>query len=139
MYSRIWITYQIYDHKYFLPFCGLPFYSVDVPFLKFIYLFLRKRANEGETEREGDNPKQALCCQRTAPWGLNLMNQEIMTWAKIKSQMLNQLSHSGAPVDESVDAQTFMKSHLALFLLLTVPSLSYPRNHGQIQFPHVFF
>ena len=28
--------------------------------------------------------------------GLKLMNHEIMTWAKIKSQMLNQLSHPGA-------------------------------------------
>ena len=29
--------------------------------------------------------------------GLKLMNREIMTWAKIKSQMLNWQSHPGAP------------------------------------------
>ena len=29
--------------------------------------------------------------------GVDLMSCEIMTWAKIKSQMLSQLSHSGAP------------------------------------------
>ena len=29
--------------------------------------------------------------------GLGLINREIMTWAEIKSQMLNQLSHPGAP------------------------------------------
>ena len=30
--------------------------------------------------------------------GLNLMNREIMTWAEIKSQMPNWLSHQGAPM-----------------------------------------
>ena len=29
--------------------------------------------------------------------GLDLTNYEIMTWADIKSQMLNQLSHPGTP------------------------------------------
>ena len=30
-------------------------------------------------------------------WGLIPLNYEIMTWAKIKTQMLNQLSHPGIP------------------------------------------
>ena len=32
--------------------------------------------------------------------GLDFMNHEITTWAKTRSQSLNQLNHPGAPVGE---------------------------------------
>ena len=53
---------------------------------------MRKRARE--------NPKQALylCCQRRPQLGAWSQDCEIMTWAEIKSWMLNWLSHSGAPL-----------------------------------------
>lgn len=44
------------------------------------------RAGEGDTERERES--------RCGAW-----TQEILTWAKIESQKLNWLSHSGAPKD----------------------------------------
>ena len=46
-------------------------------------------------------PHWALCCQHWARFGssvpLSLHNLWIMTWAKIKSQTLSQMSHPGAP------------------------------------------
>ena len=43
-------------------------------------------------------PRERICTDRAEPdTGLDLTNREIMTWAEIKSQVLNQLSHSGAP------------------------------------------
>ena len=67
----------------------LPFF-----FLMFVYLFwdgCRERGREGIPRR--------LCAVSTeSDTGLSLMNAEIMTQAKIKSQTLNSLSHPGAPV-----------------------------------------
>ena len=64
---------------------------------KFIYLYWeRERAWAGEGR--GENPKQALRCQCRAQHGLNLMNHEIMTWAKTKSWILTRLSHPGTLV-----------------------------------------
>ena len=52
----------------------------------------------GVAEREEDRKSQAgpkLSAQSDT--GLKLTNREIMTGAKTNSQMLNQLSHPGAP------------------------------------------
>ena len=52
----------------------------------------------GGAEREGERESQAgsmLLAQSDER--LELTNSEIVTWAKIKSQTLNQLSHPGAP------------------------------------------
>ena len=62
----------------------------QLSFFKFV-CFERER-------REGENSKQVPHCQRRALLGLELMNREIMTWTKIKSQTLTRLSHPGAPV-----------------------------------------
>ena len=63
-------------------------------FIMFIHLFFqREKAIQGGSQKE--NPKQALHWEFCNA-GLELMNQEIMTWAKTKSQMLNQVSHPGA-------------------------------------------
>ena len=59
-------------------------------FLKLIYLSERECTHKGGAEREErENLKQASRCQS------RITNHEIMTWAKIKSQTLNQLSHPG--------------------------------------------
>ena len=57
----------------------------------------RQRGCEQERGRERENSKQAPHCQRKAHGdsGLDFMNHEITSWAKIKSQMLNPLSHPG--------------------------------------------
>ena len=56
-----------------------------------------EREREGEKERE----KESLHTVSTEPCvGLELNDHEIMTRAEIKSWMLNQLSHSGAPENE---------------------------------------
>ena len=58
-----------------------------------IYLFLRG----GGAEREGDRILSTLRALSTEPdVELELMNRETTTWAKIKSQMRNWLSHPGA-------------------------------------------
>ena len=56
-----------------------------------------EREREREREREGERIPSRLNAVSTEPtmW-LDLMNCEIMTWAKIKNQMLNSLSHPGA-------------------------------------------
>ena len=61
-------------------------------------------------ERERENPKQALSSAKPDT-GLKLMNRGIMTWAKIKSRMLNQLSHPGTPIIEFVWVKTWKQSH----------------------------
>ena len=49
-------------------------------------------------EREGERiPSRPRSVSREPNAGLKLTNCEIMTWAEIKSQMLNWLSHPGAP------------------------------------------
>ena len=53
--------------------------------------------SRGGAERERENPKQAPCCQHRAQRGAQFHNAGIMTWAEIKSQMLNQLNHPGTP------------------------------------------
>ena len=53
-------------------------------------------------ERRKDRIPSRLQTVSTEPKaGLDPTNREIMTWAKIKGQMLNQLSHPGAPLIRS--------------------------------------
>ena len=68
-------------------------------FFKFIYSFWereRKRVSGVGEEREGERESQGGSTEPDA--GLNPMNQEITTWAEIKSQTLNRMSHPGAPL-----------------------------------------
>ena len=61
-------------------------------FLMFILFILRER------ERERERIPSRLHTIRAEPnMGFNLMNKAIMTWAEIKSQMLDQLRHIGSP------------------------------------------
>ena len=53
---------------------------------------------EREREREKENPKQAHVVSTEHLAGIELMNREIKTCAEVKSRILNQLSHPGAPV-----------------------------------------
>ena len=55
------------------------------------------QAGEGQTERERENPQQVSLSVQSPMQDLDPMNCEIMTEAEIKSRMLNQLSHPGAP------------------------------------------
>ena len=72
-------------------------------FLK-IYLFKKKRfiyfreRKGGSGDRGRDNLKQALHWAQS-PTGAQSHNPEIMTWAEIKSWMLNQLSPPSPPGD----------------------------------------
>ena len=65
-------------------------------FKKKIYLF------EKERERDWEQGKGQRDREQTSLWGWSQMqgpshDPEIMTWAKIQSQPLNQLNHPGAP------------------------------------------
>ena len=70
----------------------------------FVLLILRERAKAGEgqkereRERERERESQAVFMLSSEPnTGLKPKNHEIMTWAEIKSQTLNRLSHPDAP------------------------------------------
>ena len=57
-----------------------------------------KQGRGRERERETENPKQALqLWAQSQMWGSN-SNCEIMTWIRVKSWMLNRLSHQGVPI-----------------------------------------
>ena len=68
-------------------------------FFKFIY-FERECMHVHELGRGKERGREfqagSTLSVRSPMQGLNLMKQEIMTWAEIKSQTLNQLSHPGA-------------------------------------------
>ena len=54
------------------------------------------KTGEGQRGRERISSKFHTLCKCGAQHGARYHNHEIVTWAKIKSQMLNQLSHHGA-------------------------------------------
>ena len=56
----------------------------------------RERENRGGAGREGERIPSRLCAVSTEPDArLKPTDREIVIWAKIKSQMLNQPSHPG--------------------------------------------
>ena len=63
-------------------------FTLDIIFFN-VYLFLREKEHEqgeGQRERETQNPKQAPGSELSAPepdTGLELMNREMMTRAKV--------------------------------------------------------
>ena len=69
-------------------------------FISFIWeqesMLMQAQAGEGYRERGRERIPGTLRVVSAEPHsGFNLMNQEIVTWADIKSQTLNQLSHPG--------------------------------------------
>ena len=69
-------------------------------FLKFTYLFwdtVSKQGRGRERERETENPNQPPHCQRRAQCRAGSHEPWQQHCAKVKSLMLNQLSHAGAP------------------------------------------
>ena len=77
----------------------------NILFLSFIYLFWeRQRQHELGRGREREKHRirsrfQAVSTEPDA--GLELTNHEIMTWAKIKSQVFNRLSHTGTSASQA--------------------------------------
>ena len=62
---------------------------------------MRERGSEGGAESEGEReriPSRLHTVSMEPDTGLDLMNCETMTCAEIKSWMLNQLSHTDAPI-----------------------------------------
>ena len=58
----------------------------------------RTRAGEAQSEREREKiPSRLHTDSAQSDVGLKLKNHEIMTWAEIKNQMINRVSHPGAP------------------------------------------
>ena len=98
-------------------------------FFKFIYLSWGGRGRDRKGERE--NPRQALHCQHRAQHRARIMNPEIMNWAKIKSQMLNQLSLPGMPFLTIFILFFFSLSYVHLFCFL---NSTYECNHMMFVF-----
>ena len=74
-------------------FCEICFYPTEnKAFLKKIFW-----ESTGEGQREGERESQASSVP-SAQTPIQGLNHDIMTWAKIKSQMLNRLSHPGTPL-----------------------------------------
>ena len=69
-------------------------------------------AGKGQRER-GRESRASSVLSEEPDTGLDLTNREIMTWAKINSQMLNRLSHPGAP-----GCHSFLRSHPSDFAQL---------------------
>ena len=72
-------------------------------FYVFYYLFLterdRARAGVGQRERETQNPKQAPGSELSAQSPTRGLNpRTVRSWPELKLDMLNQLSHLGAPI-----------------------------------------
>ena len=82
--------YPLYYVTYFLSFSAFPnLWCLDPQ----SFFFLR-----GEGQRQRERELQAGSMPNTeSSEGAQSHNLEIMTWAKIKSQTLNQLSHPGTP------------------------------------------
>ena len=109
-------------------------------FLKFIYLFWEREsacAQVGEGWRERDReriPSRLHTVSAEPDRGLWLTKQEIMTWAEIKGQRLNWLSHPGAPMfsywGKRGNAYGVITKHLCYKLGLVFPT-PFP--------PHIFF
>ena len=89
---------------------SLSFFKVYLFIYLFIYLFMylfweRARAClwAGEGQRGRERIPSRLCTVDTGPdVALDLTDCEIMTWAEIKSRMLNRPSHPGTPNLESL-------------------------------------
>ena len=64
-------------------------------FYLFICLFRECKQGEEQQERERQNPKQ-IRAERGAQCKAQSNDPDIMTWAEIKSRMVNWLSHPGA-------------------------------------------
>ena len=91
----------------FLPQSPLSCFWVWRGFWRFIFIFFkfiyfegeREQAGKRQTEREKRIPSRLLAVSTEPNAGLDVANCETVTWAKIKSQTLNLLSHPGAPED----------------------------------------
>ena len=78
---------KIWSKKYCLRALGSPKF---LPCLSFLSVFIlrkreRERERERERQREGDNPKQAPCCQYRA-W-CRVQNQTMRSWPELKSRV----------------------------------------------------
>ena len=68
------------------------------------------KQGEEQREREAENP-QADSLQNTDH---SLYDPKIMTWAEIKSQALNWLSHPGTPRKENILTEVITDHHYML-------------------------
>ena len=85
-FSRVSLSSQVYFND------KTNVYDFYFYFLKFIYF---EQGRGRERGRQGI-PSRLLTASTEPDTGLDLMNREIMTWAEIKSRMLNGLSHPAA-------------------------------------------
>ena len=92
-----------------------------------VYLCILRDREHRQRERGRERIPSGLRDVSTEPnSGLKPMNHQIMIWAEIKSQMLNQLSHPDAPVFMFIwilihstfysSIYVFIKSFLCLFI-----------------------
>ena len=77
-------------------FSNLSFIIYLFIYFNVLFIFERESVRAGQVQREWrtEDPKQALCRQQRAQYGLQPVSREIMTMSQ--SQMLNGLSHPGA-------------------------------------------
>ena len=67
------------------------------------------QVGEGQREREAESPRRLYTVSTEPDTGLELTNREIMPELKSRVQMLNQLSHPGAPA-LTIDLQALKAS-----------------------------
>lgn len=97
-WSCLCYCFKLWVYAYFH---GWQFYLL----LFLMFSFKREREKECERERGRERRRQNLkqapgsyLSAQSLTQGFELKNHEIMTWAQVKSWILNRLSHPGAPV-----------------------------------------
>ena len=91
-----------------------------------IYLFERKRARggtEGEGERENLEANSLLYLGVDSHSGAQSQKSKIITWAEIKSQLLNWWSQSGAPWQNVYEQKILYNFRLFLPLFISLSHL----------------
>ena len=78
---------------------------------------MRKRERERERGRDGGREGILSRLRSTV---FNVMNREIMTWAKIKSLTFNWLSHPGTPDEVTLSVQIFINDFKVVCACLCV-------------------
>ena len=89
---QVFKLFYIFDNFWYFAFPNqIMFFGVF--FLMFVYFWERVHMCEGEADREGERTPSSSVLSAQSPRRHGARSCETMTWAEIKSQMLNQPSH----------------------------------------------
>ena len=89
---------------------------MNLAFFLSLCIYFEKGCGGAEREGERERISSRLRTVRAEPnAGLKLTNCDNMTWAKTKSRRLNQLTHPGAPINQSLNTILKIQNTFCLF------------------------